>query len=549
MINITDNFRVNKPAPIDDRLGPFVSTASALSSIEIDRRHIGLTVIIDDGTGAVEYWFKEGVSNGDLEAKASGGPGATPTLADVLDEGNQADENIELLNDSEVHFGAGGGILLDNGSRLREGTIDAGTGGSKGIAQICGVGYELKWEAGSEYVMNGNGDQIREVRYKFGETPTATDDVTKGFTVGSRWVLDNGDVYVCSDATATAAVWELAGLVPYTGATQDVDLGTHDLYTNKLWLFDEPNDNHASLHYTDGDFHIEDADGHKLLVIEDGFMQLHLTDTIQSNLFTTNLTQTRDHYLPNASGTIALTSDITKDAVGLGNVNNTSDTNKPISTATQNALDLKAPIASPTFTGTVGGITKSMVGLGNVPNTDATNPANITQTSSFRFVTDTEKSTWNSRSYAVGTSGSASITIVTGGVANLIAISGHTFTIPEGDFPIGATIQINGMSERVSGAGSANGGLSVDINGSKRYWILTGTGTQWQYQFTLYRESATSIRMMGGGSANIQQGSFGSINTTSTTATVTAGGNVVCALSGWGTTAGDVIAYRFLKAI
>ena len=32
------------------------------------------------------------------------------------------------------------------------------------------------------------------------------------------------------------------------------------------------------------------------------------------------------------------------------------------------ALGLKAPIASPTFTGTVGGITKAMVGLGNVAN-------------------------------------------------------------------------------------------------------------------------------------------------------------------------------------
>ena len=43
---------------------------------------------------------------------------------------------------------------------------------------------------------------------------------------------------------------------------------------------------------------------------------------------------------------------------GLGNVDNTSDTNKPISTAQQTALDLKSPIANPTFTGTVGvGIT------------------------------------------------------------------------------------------------------------------------------------------------------------------------------------------------
>ena len=83
------------------------------------------------------------------------------------------------------------------------------------------------------------------------------------------------------------------------------------VYANKYWMYDEPNDNYGSIHYTDGNFHIEDADEHKLLVIEDGFMQLHLSDTIQSNLFTTLLTATRDHYLPNNSGTIALTTDIT----------------------------------------------------------------------------------------------------------------------------------------------------------------------------------------------------------------------------------------------
>ncbi len=59
--------------------------------------------------------------------------------------------------------------------------------------------------------------------------------------------------------------------------------------------------------------------------------------------------------------------------IGLGNVNNTSDANKPVSTAQQTALDLKANLASPTFTGTVGGITASMVGLGNVNNTSDTN--------------------------------------------------------------------------------------------------------------------------------------------------------------------------------
>lgn len=43
---------------------------------------------------------------------------------------------------------------------------------------------------------------------------------------------------------------------------------------------------------------------------------------------------------------------LTKTTVGLANVDNTSDADKPISSATQTALNSKAPLASPTFTGT-----------------------------------------------------------------------------------------------------------------------------------------------------------------------------------------------------
>lgn len=82
---------------------------------------------------------------------------------------------------------------------------------------------------------------------------------------------------------------------------------------------------------------------------------------------------------PTFTGTV---SGVTKSMVGLGNVDNTSDANKPISTATQTALDLKAPLANPTFTGTVSGVTASHVGLGNVNNTsDADKPiSTATQT-------------------------------------------------------------------------------------------------------------------------------------------------------------------------
>jgi len=130
-------------------------------------------------------------------------------LQQVTDLGNTTTNDIQLINDANVILGSGGGVLLDNSSKLKEGTIDAGYGGSKGAALICAVGYELKWEAGRLYVMNDGGTSIREVRYTFGYTPTAFDDISKGFYVGSRWVLDNGDVYVCSDNTDDDAVWAL----------------------------------------------------------------------------------------------------------------------------------------------------------------------------------------------------------------------------------------------------------------------------------------------------------------------------------------------------
>jgi hypothetical protein len=94
---------------------------------------------------------------------------------------------------------------------------------------------------------------------------------------------------------------------------------------------------------------------------------------------------------PTFTGTV---SGITKTMVGLGSVDNTADADKPVSTATQTALDaklasataattyetitnvaLKAPLESPTFTGTVSGVTKTHVGLENVDNTaDADKP-------------------------------------------------------------------------------------------------------------------------------------------------------------------------------
>jgi hypothetical protein len=72
------------------------------------------------------------------------------------------------------------------------------------------------------YILEANGVTVREVRYTIAVTPTTTNDTTEGFQVGSRWVLDDGTTYVCTDSTEDDAVWELVtGLISVTKAALD----------------------------------------------------------------------------------------------------------------------------------------------------------------------------------------------------------------------------------------------------------------------------------------------------------------------------------------
>jgi len=166
---------------------------------------------------------------------------AEATLLGNTSGTNTGDQDLQSVvtagntTDTDIQFGDGVGVLLNNTSRLREGTIDSGAGG--GVAQICAVGYELKWEAGSQYVMDGNGLLIREVNHKFTSIPDANNDNSQGFYAGSRWILDNGDLYICTDSTTATAVWELQTIdtVPTDGSVKAVESnGVFDALADKV---------------------------------------------------------------------------------------------------------------------------------------------------------------------------------------------------------------------------------------------------------------------------------------------------------------------------
>lgn len=70
----------------------------------------------------------------------------------------------------------------------------------------------------------------------------------------------------------------------------------------------------------------------------------------------------------NFTGSAAQITSISIDTSLTGNSNTAVPTEAAVKTYVDDGLSFKAPIANPTFTGTVSGVTKSMVGLGNVTN-------------------------------------------------------------------------------------------------------------------------------------------------------------------------------------
>jgi len=258
-----------------------------------------------------------------------------------------------------------------------------------------------------------------------------------------------------------------------------------------------------------------------------------------------------DILVPSQKAVKAYISNLTYDATKIanGNVSNTEfQYLDGVTSAIQTQIDGKQTTLTNPITGT--GTNNEIAAFNSTGSTitslsTATYPS-LTEFSYGKGVTSAIQTQLDNRSVGIATSGSVSITIGSTGTANLQSLTGHTFTIVESLMPVGATIQINGLTERLSGTGT--GGVSYDINGTKRY-ISTPSGHQFQYQITLYRESSTTIRMMGGGSGQPFQGAFGSANQATTTGAVTSGGNIVFQLFGYGTVTSDVVAYRFFKAI
>ncbi len=214
--------------------------------------------------------------------------------------------------------------------------------------------------------------------------------------------------------------------------------------------------------------------------IADGFMS-SADKTKLDGIATSATANQADAYLlsrSNHTGTqsAATITGLTSASVGLGNVDNTSDANKPISTATQTALNgksdnghahaiadvtgLQTALNSKEATVTAGTTAQyyrgdkswqtldgTAVGLGAVVNADTTTTANITDSTNKRFVSDAQLTVvGNTSNTNTGDETQATIKTKLGAATTLVdgyltSINFNTFNNKEPALAVGTTAQ------------------------------------------------------------------------------------------------------------
>jgi len=477
MINITDNFRVNKPAPIDDRLGPFLSTALALSSIELDRRYIGLTVIVDDGTGAVDYWFKDGVTNGDLEAKSTGGGGGGVPYTGATQDLNLGTYNITAdqvnLNVTPTGTLAVGGTQWNDAIGSSETLLKGGSvtlkNGVDLVARVVNkVNPNTTLTKASYQVVKVAGAQGQRLAV---DLARANNDLNSADTLGVviETIAPNqeGFIMTVGQIEGINTTGSLQGETWAEGDVLYLSPTTAGLITNV-----KPNGLTGHIvvigyveyrHASQGKIYVKIMNGWELAELHDVYIN---PATLANN----------DALIYDSTAQLWENTALTKSLVGLANVDNTSDANKPISTATQTALNR---------------ITTLFQDVSQLSTTSTT------------------------------------------------AVTLTTFTVASSIIPVGGVVRISGLIERTAGTGNTTVGINVNAGGA-RYLQSAGTNSQFEMLIckttstnvryglgasntsgnSFSGHNSTSISVAQDGSGNFVISFLGLVGTTGATLTV-----------------------------
>jgi hypothetical protein len=289
------------------------------------------------------------------------------TSTNVSVRWNETNDKWEVTNDGTTY----GNIVT---------SADSGTVTSTMIADGTIVNADINASASIDDTKLGTISSAGKVS---NSATTATDantanaivsrDASGNFTAGTITAALSGNA---STATTLATARNIAGqsfngsanisiaptdLTGVTSTASEINiLDGATLSTAELNILDGATLSTAELNILDGvtstTFELNILDGVTASATELNILDGALLSTTELNYLdgvTSSVQSQLDAKAPlNAPTFTGTVSGISKSMVGLGNVDNTSDANKPVSTAQQTAIDLKANLASPTFTGT-----------------------------------------------------------------------------------------------------------------------------------------------------------------------------------------------------
>lgn len=155
---VNDTLQNNSPKPLDNKYGvfssgsfrPYNNVAEVNATIPAAYRSIGLTVLVNTGSGNFEFWYQTGIADGNLVEKSTASTVLSPI---VLSGGSIA---IQQSNGSQSGYLSGADWSTFNGKLTGAASVGTGTAiyasttsGTVNIKSVLGAGGLVITDSGT----------------------------------------------------------------------------------------------------------------------------------------------------------------------------------------------------------------------------------------------------------------------------------------------------------------------------------------------------------------------------------------------------------------